>query len=72
MESGIFAVCVGDTHLYGPRHATKEETYNIRIRNVVGGGWYAVSLAGEIDRLVMYGIEAINGAKIVLDNRTDP
>ena len=72
MESGIFAVRVGDTHLYGPRHSTKEETYNILIRNVVGSGWYAVSLAGEIDRLVMYGIEAINGAKMVLDKRTDP
>ena len=69
MESGIFAVRVGDTHLYGPRHSTKEETYNIQIRNVVGGGWYAVSLAGEIDRLVMYGIEAINGAKMVRDDR---
>ena len=69
MESGIFAIRVGDTHLYGPRHSTKEETYNIQIRNVVGGGWYAVSLAGEIDRLVMYGIEAINGAKMVRDDR---
>ena len=69
MESGIFAVRVGDTHLYGTRHSTKEETYNIQIRNVVGGGWYAVSLAGEIDHLVMYGIEAINGAKMVRDNR---
>ena len=69
MESGIFAVRVGDTHLYGTRHSTKEETYNIQIKNVVGGGWYVVSLAGEIDRLVMYGIEAINGAKMVRDNR---
>ena len=70
MDRGIFAVRVGDTHLYGPRHSTKEETYNIQIKNVVGGGWYAVSLAGEIDNLVMYGIEAINGAKMVLDKRS--
>ena len=70
MDRGIFAVRVGDTHLYGARHSTKDETYNIQIRNVVGGGWYAVSLAGEIGNLVMYGIEAVNGAKMVLDKRS--
>lgn len=69
MDRGIFAVRVGDTHLYGTRHSTKDETYNIQIKNVVGGGWYVVSLAGEIDRLVMYGIEAVNGAKMLRDER---
>ena len=69
MDRGIFAVRVGDTRLYGTRHSTKDETYNIQIKNVVGGGWYVVSLAGEIDRLVMYGIEAVNGAKMLRDER---
>ena len=69
MDRGVFAVRVGDTHLYGTRHSTKEETYNIQIKNVVGGGWHVISLAGEIDHLVMYGIEAINGAKMLLDKR---
>ena len=69
MDRGIYAVRVGDAHLYGSRHATRDETYNIKIQNVVGGGWYVVSLAGEMDNLVMLGIEAINGAKMLRDQR---
>ena len=69
LDRGIFAVRVGDTRLYGTRHSTKDETYNIQIKNVVGGGWYVISLAGEIDHLVMYGIEAVNGAKMLRDDR---
>ena len=71
MDRGLYAVRVGDTHLYGARHSTKEETYNIQIRNVVGGGRYAIALAGEIDRLVLFGIEAVNGAKMLKDDRTE-
>ena len=45
MDRGIYAVRIGDNHLYGTRHATPEETYRITVRNVRGGGKYAVSLA---------------------------
>ena len=69
MDRGLYAVRVGDTRMYGDRHSTKDETYNIQIKNVVGGGEYVVSLAGEIDRLSMYGIESIGGAKMLLDQR---
>lgn len=70
MDHGIYAVRVGDTHMYGTRHATKDETYNITIRNVRGRGTYVLSLAGEMEGLVMYGIEAFGNAKMLLDNRT--
>lgn len=70
LDKGIYAVRVGDNHLYGTRHATEDETYNITIRNVRGGGDYVLSLAGAIGNLTMYGIEAMNGAKMLLDNRT--
>ena len=69
MDSGIFAVRIGDTRLYGPRHATEDETYNITVKNVRGEGYYVISLAGAMKNLVLYGIEAANGAKMIKDER---
>ncbi len=70
MDSGLYAVRVGDVNMYGTRHATAEETYNITIRNVRARGQYAVALAGEIGNLVMENIECMGGTKLLLDNRT--
>ncbi len=69
MERGLYAVRVGDTNMYGTRHATSDETYNITIRNVYSRGKYAVALAGRMTNLVMYGIECANGTKMLLDER---
>ncbi len=69
MERGLYAVRVGDTNMYGTRHATSDETYNIMIRNVHSRGKYAVALAGEMKDLVMYGIECEKGTKMLLDER---
>ena len=71
MDSGIFAVRIGDTRLYGPRHSTEDETYNITVKNVRGEGYYAISLAGAMKNLVLFGIEAANGAKMVKDERSN-
>ena len=70
MDCGRYAVRVGDTHLYGSRPATKEEIYNVSIKNVVGGGLCVLSLAGEIGNLTMHGIRAVNGAELLHDERT--
>jgi len=69
MDKGYYAVRVGDNHMYGTRHSSADETYNITIKNVRGGGDYVVSLAGSVTNLVMYGIEAMNGAKMLRDDR---
>jgi len=69
MDRGLYAVRVGDTNLYGTRHASKEETYNITIKNVLSRALYAVSLAGEIANLVMQGVECRDGCKPLLDER---
>ena len=69
LDKGLYAVRVGDTHLYGTRHATKEETYNISIKNVYGKSEYAVALAGNMQEIVMYGIECSDGCKMLLDER---
>lgn len=70
MDRGIYGVRVGDTHMYGSRHATPEETYNITIRNVRSRGQYALCLAGCIGNLVMENIKAFDKAKMIEDKRT--
>jgi len=69
MDRGKYAVRVGDTRLYGERHATEDETYRITVKNVCGGGEAVIALAGEMRDFVMYGIEAFGDAKMLLDNR---
>lgn len=70
MDLGRYAVRVGDTHMYGARHSTAEETYNITVKNVCGGGEAVLCLAGEIGNLVFFGIESVNGAPMLKDDRT--
>lgn len=69
LDHGIYAVRVGDTHLYGTRHSTEDETYNIAIKNVRGCGDYVLSLAGSMNGLTLYGLEPFGGAKMLLDER---
>jgi len=69
MERGLTAVRVGDTTMYGPRHATEEETYNITVRNIRSRARVAVTLAGAMKNFVMYGIECEDGAKMLSDER---
>lgn len=70
MDRGIYAVRIGDIRMYGTRHATAEETYRITVRNVFARGRYAVSLAGEIGELVMYGIVCEDGTGMLIDERS--
>lgn len=69
MDRGKHTVRVGDTRLYGTRHATADETYNIAIRNVRSRATEAISLAGEMTNLSLYGIECFDGAKMIVDYR---
>ena len=70
LDVGRYAVRVGDTHMYGERHSTREETYNITVKNVYGRGEAVIALAGEIGDLAMYGIECCEGTQMLLDNRS--
>lgn len=70
MDRGSTAVRVGDTSMYGPRHATEDETYNITVKNVRSRARYAVTLAGAMKNFVMYGIECEDGSKLLSDART--
>jgi len=63
LDRGGNGVRVGDIHMYGSRHATAEETYNITIRNVYSRAMLAaVNLAGAITNLTLDNINAFDGA----------
>ncbi len=70
LDRGIYAVRVGDTHLYGARHATADETYDITIRNVFSrAAGAAVTLAGNMRGLVLENITAADGTQLLEDRR---
>ncbi len=69
MERGIFAVRIGDAHMYGSRHATKEETYNIAIRNIYSRTATAVQLYGAMTNVTTENINGFDGCEILIDNQ---
>ncbi|MBE6676587.1 MAG: hypothetical protein E7594_07090 [Ruminococcaceae bacterium] len=69
MDRGLYAVRIGDVRLYGSRHATPDESYNIAVRNVRGGGDYTIALAGSIRNLTTENVECFGGAQLLLDQR---
>ncbi len=69
MDRGIYAVRVGDNHMYGTRHSTPEETKNITIRNVYGRGTTVVQLAGSITNLVTDNICTFDECTCAIDNQ---
>ena len=71
MDRGLYAVRIGDTRLYGTRHATADETYAITVRNVSSRGEYAISLAGDMSGLEIDGVECRDGCLPLLDKRGD-
>ena len=69
MERGLYAVRIGDTSMYGSRHSTADETYNIEVKNVYSRGKYAVALAGQMKNIVIENIECAPETQLILDER---
>jgi hypothetical protein len=79
IDNGIFAVRIGDTHLYGTRHATVDETYNITVKNVFSRAENIINLAGPIINCTIeningfdnFGTKIINTAKLFGDSKIE-
>lgn len=69
LDYGIYAVNLGDPRFFSSTPPTDDDVYNITLRNICGKGVATVALAGGFKNLVMYGVEAHNGAKLILDRR---
>lgn len=72
LDKGGYAVRVGDAkHMYGKRHSTADETYNISIKNVYGcGGRSVLHLAGAIGNLTIEDVRAGEGTALLEDFRS--
>ena len=68
MDRGICGVRIGDSHLYGPRHSTFEETFNITVRNVYSRAECALRLAGCISGLRVENLFGFDGCRTVIEN----
>ena len=68
LDRGIYGVRIGDNHLYGERHSTFEETFNITVRNVLSRADVALGLAGSIDGLFVENIRGFDGCGKLLRN----
>ena len=70
MDRGIYAVRVGDQHMYGTRHATADETYRITIKNVYSRAAHsAIYLAGEMTGLVIENVSCASETPPLIDLR---
>ena len=72
MDRGNYAIRLGDRHLYGSRQSTREEFYNITVRNIRSRADFAVDLSVEPINLVLENVEAFDGAGLIDDRRDQP
>ena len=68
MGRGGSGVRLGDVHLYGTRHATPDETFNITIRNVCSRAGAALRLAGAMKDCRFENIRAFDGAGLLIED----
>ena len=72
LDGSVYTVRVGDgNHMYGSRHATKDETYNITIRGVRSHAvTAALHLAGQIGNLIIEDVQCAEGTRETEDMRS--
>lgn len=57
MDTGLYAVRIGDKNFFGDHPNTEKETYAITIKNVVGKGRYALGFAGGMKDITVENVE---------------
>ena len=67
-DIGGTGVRLGDVYLYGTRHATADETYNITVRNVYSRAQAVMRIAGAMSNCVFENICAFDGCETVIED----
>lgn len=65
---GVACVRIGDQHLYGERNSTKDETFNIAIKNIYSRGNAAVNLVGEMTNVKCENIFGFDGCPVLIND----
>ena len=72
MDRGGQCVRIGDGKwLYGSRHATEDETYNITVRNIRSRALNSIHLGGAMKNIVIENIEVFDNGGTIDDQRTN-
>ena len=64
-------ICIGSDTPYGGRHSTKDETYNITIKNVYSRAKSAIVVDGSVSHLNVDNINGFDGCENIILNRGD-
>ena len=72
MTRGVYCVNVGDSRLYGSRHSSPDEVFNITVRNIYSRAEKAVRIAGAVTNLKLENVNLFDGGGVKLfdDNAT--
>ncbi len=69
LDRGSIGVRVGDgRHLYGSRHATADETYNITVRNVYSRAYTVLHVGGAMSNCCFENINGFDGAQTLIES----
>lgn len=72
MDRGGQCVRIGDGKwLYGTRHATEDETYNITVKNIRSRALNSIHLGGAMKNIVLDNIEVFDDGGMIDDQRTN-
>lgn len=69
---GVAGVRIGDCELYGSRHSTANETYNIRVTNVYSRATYALRFAGCMTNVTYDHIHGFDGCTRLIEDLSPP
>ena len=67
---GVAGVRIGDPHLYGERHSTPDETFNIVVKNVFSRAEAALHLAGAMRDCRFTDIYGFDGCPCTIDDQS--
>lgn len=71
INRGLFGVRIGDKRLYSTRHSTKEETYNIVVKNVFSRAETLIDMAGSITNCTIDGVFGFDGFTTKIQNAAE-
>ena len=71
LDRGGTGVRIGDLHLYGDRHSTKDETFNITVRNVYSRAQRAMRICGQMTNCTFENICGFDGCDGSIEDHSE-
>lgn len=71
MDMGMFGIRIGDTRMYGTRHATEDECFNITVKNLFTRARDVLNIAGSMKNVRLENIKGFDDYKeLIVNNST--